>query len=72
MPISATFGCKRENGRLWMAAYTLGLTALACVAAGICFFQGARAADSLFTAFFYGFAGFLWIANLSGARREYR
>lgn len=55
-----------------MAAYTLGLTALACVAAGICFFQGTRAADSLFTAFFYGFAGFLWIANLSGARREYR
>ncbi len=72
VPISATFARKPDNGRLWMAVYTVALTALALIAAGVCFFQGTRAADTLFTAFFYGFAGFLWIANLSGARREYR
>lgn len=72
VPLSATFGRRPENGRLWLAIYTAALTLIACVAAGVCFLHGTRAADTLFTAFIYGMAGFLWIANLSGARREYR
>ena len=72
VPLSATFGRTRENGRLWMAAYTIALTILACVAGGVCFLRGTQAADNLFTAFIYGLVGFLWISNLSGARREYR
>ncbi len=72
VPISATFGRRPEDGRMWMAAYTLVLTVLACLGGVVCFLHGPGAADNLFLAFIYGFGGFLWIANLSGARREYR
>jgi tetratricopeptide (TPR) repeat protein len=71
VPLSATFGRTVENGRKWMAPATVALAALACMAGGVCFLHG-PAADDLATAFFYGMGGFVWIANLSGARREYR
>ena len=72
MPLSATFGRSRETGRLWMALYTAALALLACTAAGVCMVQGPAAAQNLILAFTYGLGGFVWIANLTAARREYR
>lgn len=72
VPISATFARKPENGRLWMALYTLALTVTACTGGGVCFLHGPAAADNFLLAFIYGFGGFLWIANFTTARREYQ
>ena len=71
VPLSATFGRPKE-GRLWMALYTGALALVACLYTGICFLRGPLQAHNLLTVFIYGLVGFLWIANLSGARREYR
>lgn len=72
VPISSTFAHTAENGRKWRAAYTIALAVFACFAAGVCFVQGPGAADGLFLAFYLGTAAFLWITNLTSARREYR
>ena len=71
VPLSATFGRPKE-GRLWMALYTAALALIAGLYAGASFLHGPQQANGLLTVFIYGLVGFLWIANLSGARREYQ
>lgn len=72
VPLASTFAHSWENGRKWRGIYTLCLASLACVAVGVCFLYGSAAADDLFHAFFLGTVAFLWITNLTSARREYR
>lgn len=70
VPISATFGCQRPKNRKFLAAYSVGLAALAIAGIGcmILVRSNANPALACLGLFLIGWFAFQWIANFVALR----